>query len=132
MKRLISFSLAIMLAISFCLITSANSTDSNIITVDNYTIIFEETTTLTQEENVHIAQLRANCDHETDTHTSTYGVMCNVFGHKTTTETIIVVEHRVSSTAPRCLENVEELTVCSRCDYVNVEILGSIYIYCCD
>ena len=132
MKRLISFFLALMLAISLCLITSANSTDSNTITVGNYTIIFDETSTLTQEEKLHIAQLRANHNHETDNHASTYGVMCNLFGHKTTTETIIVVEHQVSPTAPRCLENVEELTVCSRCDYTNVEILGSIYIYCCD
>ena len=47
-------------------------------------------------------------------------------------ESIIVIEHCVSATAPRCLETYEDLTVCSRCDYTAIDVIGSIYIYCCD
>ena len=131
MKRLISLSLAIIFAISICFSTYADTIDGNTITVDHCTITFDENCTLTQEEKLHLAEIRANY-HEHNGETSTYGVICNVFGHKTTTETIGVIEHCVSDTQPRCIETIEDLTVCSRCDYVNIEVLASTYIFCCD
>ena len=132
MKRLISLSMVLIFAFTFCFATSADTADNNVVTVDNYTIVFDESSSLTQEEKLHMAQLRANYSPETSTESSTYGVMCTLFGHKTTTEMIIVTEHCVSATAPRCLETYEDLTVCSRCDYTTVEVISSIYIYCCD
>ena len=132
MKRLICLSLAIIFAISLCFSASADSNDNNTITVDHYTIIFDENSTLTQEEKLYLAEVRANHTHENNDDASTYGVMCDLFGHKTTTETIIVIEHCVRDTPPRCLETYEDLTTCSRCDYVEVDVLSSVHIFCCD
>ena len=132
MKRFISLSLAIIFALSLCFSTSATTTDSNTIVTDHYTIVFDEDSTLTQEEKVYLAEIRANYHHGYNDGASTYNVICNMFGHKTTTETIGVIEHCVSATQPRCLQTYEDLTVCSRCDYVQIDVLGSVYIYCCD
>ena len=131
MRKLICLCIAIILSLSFCLSTSADATNENVIEVNGYTIIFDETSTLTQEEKLHIAQIRVN-HLETTEEATPYGVMCDLFGHKTTTETISVIEHCVRDTPPRCLQTYEDLTVCSRCDYVNIEVVGSIHIYCCD
>ena len=132
MKRLISLSLAIIFSFSLCFSASANSTTNNAITVDHYTIIFDEDSGLTQEEKLYLAEARANHTHKSNDAVSTYGVMCNLFGHKTTTETIIVIEHCVRDTPPRCLETYEDMTVCSRCDYVSIDVLNSSYLFCCD
>ena len=132
MKRIISLSTALILALLLCFSASANTTGNNTVTVDNYTIIFNEASTLTQDEMLRIAQARVNYNPEENSETSTYGVMCNLFGHKTTTETISVIEHCVQEAQPRCLQTYEDLTVCSRCDYVEVDVLSSVHIFCCD
>ena len=132
MKRFISLSLAIVFALSLCFSTSANTNDSNTFTIGDCTVTFDEDCALTYEEKMQLAEIRANHNDEHNDEVSTYGVICNMFGHKTTTETIIVVEHRVSDTQPRCVETLEDLTVCSRCDYVDIVVLSSSYIFCCD
>ena len=131
MKRLISISLVIVLVFSFVITSSAdNSTSSNQIEIDDFTVIFEENTVFTKEEQQALAQIIVS-PNNSDTNSQTYGVMCTLFGHKTTTETIEVVEHCVRDSSPRCLKSYCNLTVCSRCDYTVNEVVGSIYIDCC-
>lgn len=111
---------------------SADTTDNNVVNIDGYTIVFDDNTSFGKEEQLLIAQYRANYNFSSPTTTNTYGLMCTLFGHKTTTETIVVTEHCVHDTAPRCLETLERITVCSRCDYTEIDILSSTYVYCCN
>ncbi len=132
MKRLISLSLALIFVFLLCFTTSADTADNNVVNIADYTIVFDDNTSFSKEEQLLIAQYRANYDFSSSTTTNTYGLMCTLFGHKTTTETIIVTEHCVRDTAPRCLETIERLTVCSRCDHTEIEVLNSSYMYCCN
>ena len=129
MKRLLCFSLAIIFAFSLSLVTSASSEiTANQVEIGQFTVIFEEDTIYSAAEQQIIAQQIVNGD---ITNHQTYGLVCNVFGHKTTTELIEVVEHCVRDSMPRCLLTYYNLTTCSRCDYTNVEHVSSVYINCC-
>lgn len=129
MKKLICFSLAIIFALSLPLTTSASSEiTENQVEIGHITVTFEENTVYSAEEQQFIAQQIVNGN---ITDNQTYGLVCNVFGHKTTTELIEVVEHCVHDTIPRCLLTYYNLTTCSRCDYTNVEYVSSIHINCC-
>lgn len=129
MKRTLTTILAMIIALSLPFSISAAGTTNSTYTIDGTTIIFSETSSLTAEEQAAVAQLIASGN---ESSTTTYNLMCTLFGHKTTTESLTVIEHCVSDTAPRCLKSLQDLTTCSRCDYVNVEVLNSYYINCCD
>ena len=132
MKRLISLSLALIFVFLLCFTISADTADNNVVNIADYTIVFDDNTSFSKEEQLLIAQYRANYNFSSPTTTNTYGLMCTLFGHKTTTETIVVTEHCVRDTAPRCLETLERITVCSRCDHTEIEVLNSTYMYCCN
>ncbi len=57
-------------------------------------------------------------------------ILCTLFGHKLTETTTTVITHNVYANAPRCLREDYNLSVCSRCDYVNQELIASHRIYC--
>ena len=57
-------------------------------------------------------------------------VLCTLFGHKLTETTASVITHNVYSNAPRCVEKIYDVSVCSRCDYVSQELLSSTRIFC--
>lgn len=58
-------------------------------------------------------------------------VLCTLFGHKLSSHFSTVTTHKVRSTAPRCLQKVYEVTVCSRCDYTTSQLISTTYVYCC-
>ena len=132
MKRLLCLCLSIVLTVILGISPSANANSSNIVELNGYTIVFEEDTVFTSDEQLALAQRVVTHDSSNESSSQPYGVMCTLFGHKTTTEPIIVIEHCVQAAQPRCVEYYENLTVCSRCDYSNIEIISSQYIYCCD
>ena len=55
---------------------------------------------------------------------------CWLFGHDLSTSTVTVIKHKVSPTSPRCLEEIHEVTICSKCDYMEDKIISSVYIPC--
>lgn len=129
MKKVLVSLLSIII-IALTLATSASGTTTSIYTIDSTTIEFSEDSSLTAEEKATIAELVA---HGSDVSSATtYNVMCNLFGHKTTTESFTVIKHCVSATAPRCLKSLQDVTTCSRCDYVSTDVISSYYIFCCD
>ena len=67
-----------------------------------------------------------------DSDATTYGIMCTLFGHKyETTEIVTAITHNVRTSAPRCLREDYECSVCSRCDHVEETLVYSSYISCC-
>ena len=131
MKRLLCLCLSIALAVILGISPSANANGGNIVELNGYTVVFDEETSFTPDEQVALAQYIVT-DCTKNSSSQTYGLMCTLFGHKTTTESVIVVEHCVQAAQPRCVKHYEYLTTCSRCDYTEVEIVSSEYIYCCD
>lgn len=131
MKRLLSIVLVIIITFSMPVIISASDSTGSIIDIGSITVEFNADSMFTLDEQHIIAQQiacnNANADQET-----TYNILCTLFGHKTSTETISVIEHCVSNTQPRCIQSYQDVTACSRCDYVYIQELSSMYIFCCE
>lgn len=131
MKRFIIFFIATILALSMTLISSATALNGNAIEYNGYTIIFNVDSNFDEEQQQIIAQKVISNDITNDI-SATYNLMCTLFGHKTTTESITVIEHRVSDTQPRCRKSLQDVTGCTRCDYVTTSVVSATYIYCCE
>ena len=127
MKRIISILLAAILLSAMCVSTSANDIVNNVYVIDNKTIVFDESSAFTTEEKQMIAELLANPEQEH----STYGLMCTLFGHKNTTESVHTITHCVDTKSPRCLQEFFEVTTCSRCGETSTERISYSYITCC-
>lgn len=130
MKKTLTALLAIVIIASSLLSVSAESTMGNVYTFNGNTIEFSADSSFTVEEQVAIAQKVANGTN--DSATTTYNLMCTLFGHKTTTESFTITKHLVRDEHPKCLESLQNVTTCSRCDYVSTEVISSYYINCCD
>ncbi len=62
----------------------------------------------------------------------TYGLGCTLFGHDLVTKTVYVTEHKVRTSAPRCLQHTYNVTYCEDCDYTKEQkLVASTYIACC-
>ena len=131
MKRFISLFLAIIVAIFMTLISSASSSTGTTIEIAGFSVIFNADSAFTAEEQQLIAEkaVANNTENETDT---TYNLLCTLFGHKTSTESITVIEHCVREAQPRCTRSLQDVTTCSRCDYVDISVFSSTYIHCCE
>lgn len=128
MKRTIIIALVCILAISLCVHISASDFDDNVIRINNIDVIFDDNSSLTIDEKYLIAEYMTN----TNSHAQSYGLMCTLFGHKTTTEYVTTITHCVRTTSPRCLDESWELTICSRCETIIEETrIGYSYIDCC-
>ena len=135
MKRKICMVLVVLMMFAFNVTAFADASDTTDKTVnlDNFTIIFDENTTLTADEMLAIAQRRVKAGSFDGSQIEQKNVLCSLFGHKTTTNSVIVIQHKYSATRPRCLKTYEDITSCTRCDTVtNIEVEGSIYIDCCE
>lgn len=127
MKKATLIFLVIMLTIGATIGVSADSNTGNTYQIDNVTVIFDEGSQLSAEQQENIAQLLVNPE---------YGVtqanlICNIFGHKNTTEGVSTITHKVLAESPRCLEEFFTITTCSRCNESTVERTGYRYISCC-
>lgn len=131
MKRIITTILAITLALTIPFSTSASgTTNDNVHTINGMTIEFMEDSSFTTEEQAAIVQFVANgADNSSSV---TYNLWCSMFGHNTTTESFTVIEHCVRDEQPRCVKTLQDVTACSRCDYVSTEIINSYYVMCCE
>ncbi|MBQ8432494.1 MAG: hypothetical protein IJX28_06385 [Clostridia bacterium] len=128
MKKVISVLFAIILLSNMCVFgSSANASGENIYQIGNKTIIFNESSAFSIEEQQTIVTQLVSPEQEH----STYGLMCTLFGHKNTTEAVQTITHRVDTKAPRCLLENFEITTCSRCGETTTERISYYYISCC-
>lgn len=92
------------------------------------TVVFESGSQWSEDEQRAIAErmVYGNADQETSTY-----AFCWLTGHKLTTETVTTITHKVYSTSPRCRKQVSAVTTCSKCDYMETEVLSNTLIVCC-
>lgn len=127
MKKLIVIVLTTILFAISCFNTFASENNSSSIIIDNIEVIFDSSSSLSTEDKQLIAEQLAN---ENST-VQTYGLFCNLFGHKYTTEMVVTITHCVNPTSPRCLQERWEVSKCSRCDNTEQTLLSQIMIDCC-
>lgn len=60
-----------------------------------------------------------------------YGLTCTLFGHNLESSVTYAVTHKAKATDPRCLRQMFNTEVCTRCDYTNSTLINSSYISCC-
>lgn len=131
MKRFISTILIIVIVLSMPIITTASEITGNIVNIGSFTVEFSANSSFTTDKQNYLAQYIVD-NGSVEESATTYNLLCTLFGHDTTTESITVIEHCVSDTQPRCIKSLQELTACSRCDYVDIVEISSIYVYCCE
>jgi len=126
MKKLIS--LCLILAFVFGTLQIAAYADSETPTLShkqNITILFSEELPQDIQNKIyaHFYGVSFPGDNQDN-------ILCSLFGHKLTTTSTTVITHNVYSNAPRCVEELYNLSVCSRCDYVSQELISRSRIYC--
>ena len=127
MKKLISILLVSVLMVSTCISVSADEIAGNTYNIDNVTVIFDQNSQFSNEKQEAIANLLVNPEYGV----ATAGIICNLFGHKNTSETVVTITHCYNVESPRCLQEFFTVTTCSRCDESTVERTGFNYITCC-
>jgi hypothetical protein len=60
-----------------------------------------------------------------------YGLSCILFGHDLKASKVSVVTHKVYKYAPRCKQEIYDVTICEKCDYQTQTLYGTTYIDCC-
>jgi len=92
------------------------------------TIIYEEDTAFSNEKRQYIADQLVYGD--TDNGISTYA-WCWLTGHDLVSDSVIEIQHKVSSTVPRCYKTIYEVITCTKCDHTETNKLSSVFIPCC-
>jgi len=127
MKKIVLIFLAAICATSFCTHISASNENPSIISIDSVDILFSENSTLSYEEKQIIAEALLIDSPDAQA----YNLLCNLFGHKNTTENVTTLTHCARATAPRCLEEEWQVTSCSRCGNTETTRIAYGYKNCC-
>ena len=127
MKKITFMFITIICVACFCVHPFAIYTSASIITIDNIDVIFDNDSSLSTEEKQTIAEYLVNGT----TNVQTYGLICNVFGHKNSTEYVTTITHCAYSTAPRCLDEQWEIVTCSRCNNTETTRIAFSLVDCC-
>ena len=124
--------LFIICCIAFSLSFSANVISESEIYYqeEDLTVIFEENSTLSSEQKQFIADKIVSGESIIDDGISIYS-LCWLTGHDIVSESVSVVEHKLSETDPRCKKNTYIVDTCSKCDYLEYTLFSSSWILCC-
>lgn len=122
----------IFLCITFSLSLSAYSSTSPefVYAKEGVSVIFSNDSVLPLEKKQLIADRLVFGYKSGEESISTYS-LCWLLGHDLSTEGVIIVDHKVFSTVPRCVEKYYNVETCSNCDYINETLISTNYIYCC-
>ena len=126
MKKIISACIFAILIVTLSLSVSASSHQYSY-TINNKTIIFAHDTSFDEETRHHIVNHFVYGTSEA----TTYGLSCILFGHSYESSVVTTITHCVSDTDPRCLKEMHEVQVCTKCDDTISNSIGSIFISCC-
>lgn len=127
MKRITIVAMVIVITICSTLGISADEMIGNTYQIGNVTVVFDADSKLSNEQQEMIAQRIVNAEYGV----SQANLICNIFGHKNTTEGVSTITHKAKANSPRCLEEFFTITTCSRCNESTVERNGYGYITCC-
>ena len=129
MKKIIAHILVVVSVFSTMSITAyAEESKENTVTVTVNEVEFVFDADTTEEfRSKFIAHYFSHSDEDA----AAYGLMCTLFGHKLESSIATTITHKARATDPRCLREIYETEVCTRCDYTNVKLINSSYISCC-
>lgn len=120
----------LLITLFFLSITCYASTMSGIIyEYDDITVVFDENSSFSADKQKQIADSIAGIQNNSGV--STAGLTCSLLGHDLTTEYVIVYQHKILATEPRCVKQEYNISSCSRCDYTYRELISTTRIYCC-
>lgn len=128
MKKIFLAFIALLLVCTFTFPSFAATEETYVYDMGTVTIIFDENDTWDAATREAIAHRLVYGDEDTST---TYNLLCTLFGHKYETKAVTAITHCVMDEAPRCLEEYFDLSLCSRCGDQVIERFGFCYIYCC-
>lgn len=130
MKRIISLLLCTLIIMtSMCIIASASSNGTVELEVNGieYTIEFEDSA-ISEEKKTVIANALLGIN---ESEIMPANIWCDLFGHDYQYTVASAVQHKASSTAPRCKKQTYDVTYCEDCDYTQQTLVAVNYIYCC-
>lgn len=118
--------------ICFVMVVNVVAADSYGPTAINYedknmTVIFDRTQISDEDACRRIADRLVYGVNENDIAKISF---CWLFGHDITTTTVMTITHNVRTTSPRCLKEIHDVQVCSKCDYIKDEVTSAVYIVC--
>lgn len=129
MKKLLIVCLSLLLACMFSV--SAFAADEEIYTYDfgSVTVIFDENDTWDAKTREIIAERLAGG--EADDGIATCNLICSLFGHDYETKSVTTITHCARAEQPRCLKEIFDLSLCSRCEDQQVTRVAYWYTTCC-
>ncbi len=130
MKHLTKAVIIFFILMALCVTTFASGTNEVVFERDNVEIIFNEKTPFTSVQREQIVScLYGDCVYEMKA--ASYNLICALFGHDYIYDTVITITHKVRDANPRCLREIFEIGLCTRCDATTMTCLNSAYITCC-
>ena len=129
MKKIIALIMAMVCVFSAMTISVyADGEEENTVTVtvNDIEFVFDADTT----EEFRSKTIAHYFGHGNDG-TDSYGLTCTLFGHKLENSITTAITHKASATDPRCLRQMFNTEVCTRCDYTNSTLINTAYISCC-
>jgi len=103
----------------------------DVVDENNITLTFDDNISEDLKNRLTDIVLNHHINGHSTNNTSTYSLLCTLFGHNTENNSVNVTEHKVDVEAPRCYMTTYNVETCTRCDYENVTVIGEMYIYCC-
>ena len=128
--------LKIMIAIVLCIIFSIPFSANTIVASEFYyqeediTVTFEVESVFSEEQKQFIADKIISGEPFVDDGISTYS-LCWLTGHDIVSEAVFAIEHKVRTDVPRCDKKTYRVDSCSKCDYLEYELVSEIYYACC-
>jgi len=96
---------------------------------ENKEVVFEETSSLTVEEQRIVAE-RLIYGAPEDDGASTYA-WCWLTGHDYKYDVVSIIYHEQYPESPRCRQDTYDVETCTKCDHLQEELIGVAYIVCC-
>ena len=124
-KRILA--LALMLSMFMCMFAMPANAATYVIDENiEIEIVNDE---LSEEMKAQIIAYYMNGEEESES--TTYGLTCDLLGHKYESSIVYVTTHKVYSSDPRCVRRQLNHEICSRCDDEVVTMISQWRISCC-
>ena len=125
-KNILTIMIAMLLVYATCFTSFAVSVQYTY-EFENITVIFDADSALDEQQRTAIAEHLVHGEADA----TTYGLWCTLFGHSYESHSAIKITHCVYDTNPRCLREIYEVQVCSRCEDTVSTVVARSYISCC-
>lgn len=131
MKKL-KIMLAIVLCMVFSIPFSANTMVESVFYYqeEDITVVFDSESILSSEQKQFVADKIVSGESIVAEGISTYS-LCWLTGHDIISEAVFAVEHKVRLDSPRCNKKTYNVESCTKCDYMEYELVSEIYHVCC-